>query len=929
MANEARLLIELAGGVADGRDPEWPAPSGTPEAAAISELRVIADIARVHRERLDPLISSDGAPLPSSWTTQAPEPAAWAHLKILARLGSGGFGDVYHAWDTNLGRDVALKLLRPRPGRTLRPESVLKEGQQLARVSHPNIVAVYGAQEIAGRVGIWGELLHGRTLADIIEREGPMSAKEACLCGEAICRALAAAHRQGVLHRDVKAQNVMREKGGRIVLMDFGLGLDVSDADEALRLAGSPAYMGPELFRGERPSPQSDVYSLGVLLFFLVTGTVPVTGRSLEEIADKHRRGERRRLQDLRGDLPDRFVRLVDRALAPNPSERFETCGELQSLLVIAGDSVTPVAGRRSQLSSWLIAAAIVVAVVFGAVAAEWLRPAVSGPAAVTATIEPPPGARFTEGTRNVAVLSPDGRYLAFVATLSGESRLWVRTLASGEMRALPDTVSASDPFWSPDSASLAYFSSTGLRSISLGGIRSEGLASAPEERGGTWSRDGVIVFARGPRDGLFSVSSRGGTPQQILSPDHERREIGLLWPHFLADGQRFIFFVWSNDERVRGVYMGRLGSGERTRLFGADTSAIVAGDELLFVRDGVLAAHRFDPDRQQVVGPARLVISGVGTTFTFRTAASASATGLLVYTPPQAADLMQMTWVDPAGNQVQVIDGVGRFRNPAVSADGRYLAVQQYRDSISELRVFDLQRGGQSRIPHPANAEFPAWSRDGRLAFAASDRGWLDIYVLRVDGSVRAERLFESDADKMPNGWSPDGKYLSFTSLGRGGSYDLHVLPVSPPGPPITIADSEYAEADGHFSPDGRRLAYISTASTRPEVYVRGFPSGTAARRISTHGGVNPAWSSDSSLLYLDLSGQIMRVQVPADERAPVPAPVAMFKVDLITAGSSRNHFSLAPDATRILVNRPASSSPTTTNLTIIANWPSLLPQS
>jgi serine/threonine protein kinase len=919
-------LLELAARVADGDAPKWPSPLDEAYARVVDELRIVDTIARLHRERLAPLISADGA---EDGIEDAPEiPEVWGHLRIVDRLGAGGFGEVFRAWDTNLQRDVALKLLRPRAGGATRSESVLHEGQRLARVSHPNIVSVYGAQQLGGRVGIWGELLNGRTLAQIVESDGPLSAKEACVVGDAICRALSAAHRQGVLHRDVKAQNVMREKGGRIVLMDFGLGLDVDGAAQPARLAGTPLYLAPELLDGGRPSVRSDSYSLGVLLFYLVTGTMPVTGRSLDEIAARHRRGERQRLPDLRGDLPASFVRVVERALAVDPANRFASCGEMQAALAIAADGVVPgpvrpPAGRRTAA---LLAAAVIVTAAITAAVAMRTRASAIDPPPVAAEIEPPSGTRFSETSRNVAVVSPDGRHVACVATGNGESRLWVRSLASREVRSLPDTIGASNPFWSPDSATLAFFSGKGLRSISLDGIRSETLAPVTEERGGTWSREGVILFARGPRGGLFTVTAAGGTPKPLLTPDAARDELGFQWPQFLPDGRRFVFFVWSNDARVRGIYLGRLGSTERTRLIGSDMSGIVADGHLLFVRDGTLAVNSLDMTRGRVVGPAQSLISNVAATPFFRSPVTASDTGVLVYTPSQAGDVTALTWFDLSGKPLQTIDASGRFMNPAVSTDGRYLAVQQYHDSLSELRVFDLVRGGNFHVPHPSDAEFPVWSPDGRLTFAATDRGWLDLFVTRVDGDSHAQKLLQSDADKMPTDWSPDGRYLSYTSLSAGGDYDLYVLPVSPGGSPIAISNEAILEeADGHFSIDGRQLAYITNATGRPEVYVRQFPSGAIVRKVSTGGGLSPAWSGGGMLYFLDLAGRIMKVRVPEDERAGIPSPEVVIQTDVITVGTARNHFALAPGATRLLVNGPAAGE-RSTSIAVLANWPSLV---
>jgi hypothetical protein len=266
---------------------------------------------------------------------------AWGDLRLVTELGHGGFGRVYRAWDESLAREVALKVIKPRDAS--QRASVLIEGQMLARVKHNNVVTVHRAQQIDDEVGLTMELIKGRHLAQIVDQNGPMGAEEASVIGISLCQALAAVHGAGLLHRDVKAHNVMRESGGRIVLMDFGAGRHVKES-KVSDLSGTPLYLAPELFTGQTASPASDLYSLGVLLFYLVTGKYPVEGRTLTEIMLLHSQGDRKLLSDLRPDLPGGFVHVVQRALAPTPEQRFRTAGEMQHELIDA----MPGAGRSA-----------------------------------------------------------------------------------------------------------------------------------------------------------------------------------------------------------------------------------------------------------------------------------------------------------------------------------------------------------------------------------------------------------------------------------------------------------------------------------------------------------------------------------------------------------------------------------------------------
>lgn len=343
-------LDALAAAVADGLDVDWDtAEEGTSdieERGAIRQLRQLAEIR--------------GAAQTSA--------KFWGPLELRGEIGRGTFGTVFRAWDNRLQREVALKLLKSTPAESGTALTTIAEGQLLARIRHPNVVCVYGADVHDGVVGIWMELVVGQTLKAAVEQQGPYGAHEAAVIGRDICDALAAVHVQGVLHRDIKAQNVIREAGGRIVLMDFGAG-DV--AAGARPLAGTPVYLAPEVLQGTPFSPQTDIYSLGILLYYLVSGTFPVNGKSLDEIRTAHARKERRLLRDIRPDLRETFVLAVNRAIAPDPADRPASAGALEQLLRTSLGAPGPVLQSRTNgVQRWLLpaVAAVAVAVLGGAV---------------------------------------------------------------------------------------------------------------------------------------------------------------------------------------------------------------------------------------------------------------------------------------------------------------------------------------------------------------------------------------------------------------------------------------------------------------------------------------------------------------------------------------------------------------------------------
>jgi serine/threonine protein kinase/tetratricopeptide (TPR) repeat protein len=317
-------LADVAASVADGTPVDWHgAELAARNQRLVRHLRLVEKIATLHRS----IPASEGdlpAPIPTP-----PDGRRWGRLVLLESIGKGASCDVHRAWDSELHRDVALKLLHD-DGSGDAHARMLEEARRLARLRHEHVVQVYGAERHDDRVGLWMELVRGTSLDEIVRRHGPFGAREAALVGLDVCSALAAVHGAGLLHRDVKAQNVMREAGGRIVLMDFGTGEELAGTN---RMIGTPLYLAPEIFQGQKASVQSDLYSLGVLLFYLVTGKFPVAAGSMEQLARAHASGERQPLRDLRPDISEAFIRVVERALDSDPVRRYRSVGDLERAL--------------------------------------------------------------------------------------------------------------------------------------------------------------------------------------------------------------------------------------------------------------------------------------------------------------------------------------------------------------------------------------------------------------------------------------------------------------------------------------------------------------------------------------------------------------------------------------------------------------------
>lgn len=392
MSRDAERLMEIASLVSDGKPVDWENERSHLESAdsirRLDHLRLVSDVSSLYRSMDEEESEEQGETallrMTSTFDLDATEadvtaepldaPEVWGQLELRERLGEGAFGAVYRAWDRNLEREVALKLLKRELSETVTAHA-LKEGRNLARVRHPNVIQVFGAESHDGRVGVWMELVEGLTLDDLIRNQGRFGAREATLIGIELGRALAAVHAAGIVHRDVKAANAMRDSSGRYLLMDFGAGEDQETlaASDGRTISGTPLYIAPEVLLHGESTPQSDLYGLGVLLYFMVTGSYPVTAKTIEGLREAHTEKQSQLLRDARPDLPQSFVQVVERALRADPAERWETAGQMEQALSASLGLETkadspPTAPQPPDRKGMLLAIAAVVVLALGAV---------------------------------------------------------------------------------------------------------------------------------------------------------------------------------------------------------------------------------------------------------------------------------------------------------------------------------------------------------------------------------------------------------------------------------------------------------------------------------------------------------------------------------------------------------------------------------
>jgi eukaryotic-like serine/threonine-protein kinase len=923
-------VVDIASQVADGAPVDWSSARERVvenSRGAIEQLRVIAEIARLHRG-----LVGDSSPE----TPAAPEAPAdgvpWGPLLVREKLGSGAFGDVFRAWDASLQREVALKLLRASAGGAA--DAVVVEGQRLARVSHPNVMAVYGAQRVGTQVGIWGELLRGKTLAELIADEGPLSADEALLAGESICRALSAVHRVGMLHRDVKAQNVFREKGGRLVLMDFGLGRELDAAAATPReLAGTPLYLAPELFARGSASVQSDLYSLGVLLFFLVTGTFPVTGASLDDIARAHREERRSRLQDLRPELPRQFVRVVERALDPDPAKRYRSAGDMQTALARAahGDDARIETGGRVAPVPVVLACAAVALIVAAAAWAAWRPVPPAPPVPARLAIVPPPAQSLDiqDNDRNLAI-SPDGRSVVYRSPGSSTGGpLMLRPIDRLDAKPLAGITNGRGPFFSADGRSVGFFDRHDLKKIALTGEPAVLICRIEDfPRGASWSDDDTIVFAtNGETTGLWRVPASGGKPVPITTPDPSQNETDHLFPSVLPHHRGVLFTISQRNPDDRETYRVAVLDYQTGRYHllipNASQAEYVAPPPgsrdpgyLLYAAGGGLHIVGFDLDDLKLVGASAPVAEPLQMAVNGAANYAVAGTGTLVYLAGEREPPRSLVWVNRNGTAERIDAPERSYAVPRISPDGRRVVVE-VRAQENDLWIWDFARPGLDRFTFGAAHDLSAvWSPDSRRVLFASDRaGQFNIYAQNTDGK-RSVAQITTAANAHPTSIGRDGSIV-FNQFHKGQS---GISRLTSGAPVESLIDGPVDELAGQISPDGRYIAYQSNESGSFEVYVAPYPNVKETRwQISTEGGTFPMWArSGNELFFLD--GALFMTAVPVTTSADQfskSTPAKLFDARIYTSDGGRA-YDVSPNGSRFLMVKDNRAP----EILVFVNW-------
>ncbi len=869
--------------------------------------------------------------------------------EIVSPLGAGGMGEVYRAKDTRLDRDVAIKVLPAHLSRS--PEfkqRFEREAKSISQLTHPNICTLHDLGHQDGTDYLVMELLEGETLAQRLVKS-PLPLDAVLRHGVEIASALDAAHRKGVVHRDLKPGNVMLTKNGA-KLLDFGLAKSsgVMDSDPSAvtvshpltskgTILGTFQYMAPEQLEGTEADARTDIFAFGAVLYEMATGKRAFEGASRASLIASIMSSQPRPIAELQPLSPPALDRLIRKCLAKDPDARWQSASDIADELrwIAEGGSqtggATPIDSTRRRPRAFVTG---IVCGGLGAVAAVLLVTTFRAEPAVTVThvsVSLPSTDVVDAGLENLAVaVSPDGRALAYCARGDKGIHLYYRRFDQRDAVRLPGTEGAYDPFFSPDGEWIGFFASTKLRKVSVRGGVAIPLADSIESRSGTWIDEQTIIFSPNFGSPLLRIPASGGTPEPITELDTAKRERTHRWPEALPGGEWVLFTVGSIDSP--GGYddasidiVSTKTRERRVLVKGARMARFVPPGFLVFARNGVLFAARMDPVDPRIEGTPIPVLDGVGGEDTSGASHfSVSRTGTLVYIPGTGDTADELVWVDRTG-KIEPLGAPHRlYDHVRISPDATQLlvAVGPAR-AAGDVWRYDIVRGTLTRLTFDQKSACPIWTPDQRRMVYRTEAGRYQVLVQPVDGSSPPVVIHEDPDPILVSGITPDGAKVLFQKYGSGVS-DVLIVPLDGSEPGRALWEEPGAQYGGTVSADGRWLAYVSQESGVDEVYVRPASGQGGKWHVSAEGGIVPVWSPDGKELFFVRDDSMMAVTIEANENqitAGAPRKLFDFPPGRRSERDARS-FDITPDGSRFLLVRSATPGLGRRNINVVLNW-------
>jgi hypothetical protein len=892
--------------------------------------------------------------------------------EVTGALGAGGMGEVYRARDTKLGRDVALKVLPP--ALAADPERIARfsrEAKVLASLNHPNIAAIYGFEDSAGVPALVMELIEGPTLASRIA-PGAMPLDEALPIARQLAEGLEYAHERGIVHRDLKPANVIVTPQGTAKILDFGLAKALAGETSAVDPATSPtlthlatqagiilgtaAYMAPEQAKGKLVDRRADIWAFGCVLYEMLAGRKAFDGDSVTEILAAVVK-DQPDWRALPSATPPAIAALLIRCLQKDPRQRLRDIGDARIALdealspaapataLPAVDAPRPAAARRPWRSAlpWAIAAAAVLAAALWAEHAQ--APRLAGPL-MRFTLAPPVGRGIVTRLGAGAVLSPDGRRMAYVRWDGHVSYLWVRALDQPHGVQLPGTEGAGDPFFSYDGQWLGFFAGGQLKTIAISGGAPVTVCSAPDARGAAWGANGAILFTPTPYSPLESVPAAGGTPRPItrLGAPPEPGSRSHRWPDLLPDGKHALFNVVSragDPLHHSAIAVVSLATGRyRVLIKGGSYPRFLAPGYIVYVVGADLLAVRFDPSSLRVAGPPVTVLRDVmtelysgGAQFSF------SNNGALLYIPAAnrpPARQARLAWVARDG-AVQPLTGASHpYAFPRLLPGGKAVVVNRF-GRHAGIWLYDIERGTLSPLQLGTRPFGPILTPDGNsVIYDTLRKGYEGLVRRRVDGSGQEVSLSAGSQFQIPDTVSPGGQVV-FSNITATGS-TLMTTPLAGGRAPQPLLPGPGRRAAAAFSPDGRWIAYVSDESGQSQVYVQASSGRGPRWQISADGGAEPLWAHSGRELFYRAGDAMMAAAVRTTPAFSAAKPVELFAGDFLhwdaapqvaRSTAAPPDYTVSPRDRRFLMVQPVGPPPAPAlppDPHLILNWTALL---
>jgi serine/threonine-protein kinase len=858
--------------------------------------------------------------------------------EVIEELGKGGMGVVYKAKDTKLKRTVALKFLSPElTSDKEAKERFIHEAQTASALDHPNICTVHEIDEDQGQMFIAMAYIEGQSLREKV-KAGPLKLDETLDIAIQVTQGMHEAHEKGVVHRDIKSANVMVTAKSQAKIMDFGVA-KLAGQTRFTRTGttmGTVAYMSPEQARGEKVDHRTDIWSLGVVLYEMVIGQLPFKGDHEQAMMYSILNEEPEPMTGMRTGVPMELERVVNKALTKDPAVRYQHADDMLVDLRLLRDNITaflksplvkvpaiskPQPKRWKHVLPWSLAALMAVMAFITLSKLEKLTSSTGGDVTRFA-LAIPSRQRFLSVSGPGIDLSPDGK--SFVYTGGGETtnQLYVRKMDQLEASPIPGTEGATNPFFSPDSHWVGFFSGAKLKKVALRGGPPLTISEISGAfRGASWGQNEIIIFGISG-SGLFQVSSSGGIPQTITTPDTEKGVSDHRMPHILPGGKAVLFTIWRRSLENASIGLADLESGEVKLLLEGGTYPRYAhtGHIIYAGKDGSLLAAPFDIKRLEVAGPVISLLEDIDVKIGGPANFAFSRNGSLVYLKGFSPN-RTLILTDRKGNGQSLTNEQRSFRAPRFSPDGKRVAVGIVDEGKYDIWVYELEHGPLTRLTFEGHNYYPVWTPDGeRVAFSSNRAGTRDLYWKQADGSGAAEPLLIAEFAQYEIFFSPDGKLLVYREMHPDTGRDIWILPLEGERKPQPVLQTSFSECTPMLSPDGRWLAYTSDESGRNEIYVRDISNSGGGRwQVSTSGGTEPLWSRDGRELFYRSGNNILAVAIETEPVFKVQTRNILFK-DVFEKNSAHTNYDIHPDNQRfVMIKMPLEIS---TEMIVVLNW-------